>query len=362
MKAYKAGIIGCGRVGSLFEEDPLREKPATHAAAFDTHQKTEIAAGCDIDPEKLEKFGARWGLPTTSLYHDYREMLKTVKPDIVSIASWTETHYQIVMDAANTPSVKGIYCEKPIASDLKEAGRMISKCKKRGIKLIVGHERRFDANFVKVKEIVEKEEFGKLKTIVAHALSSAPPKLSRKKYVGGSLFHDGTHLFDLILYYGGPAKWVMGHDKRPHGANYVESTAAGMMMLRNGVTVFVEGGGERDYFKFDVDLQFERGRIMIGNSGLQAFKSGDSKNFKGFRELLPYTLVLPKERVNPFVSIVSELVRAIGSGGEPTSNGAEGRNALELILSFYKSASAGGKKVYIPCRNKNGNGFYGSQR
>ena len=97
MNKYKVGLIGCGRVGSLLEDDPLREKPATHAAAFHRHPKTEIVAGCDIDGSRLKQFGAKWGIPDSSLYADYREMLRREKLDIVSVASWTETHYDIVM-------------------------------------------------------------------------------------------------------------------------------------------------------------------------------------------------------------------------------------------------------------------------
>jgi predicted dehydrogenase len=302
----------------------------------------------------LESFASRWSLPSRSLYTDYRKLLESEQPDIVSIASWTETHCPITLAAAAAKSVRAIYCEKPIATNLREAGRMVSACKNNGVTIIIGHERRFDSNFVKVKEMVDKKRFGPLKTIVGHALSRKPPRLPTSKYVGGALYHDGTHLMDLILYYGGPAKWVVAFDERPNGRRYVESTATGLIRLRNGVNVFVEGGGERDYFKFDLDLQFQNGRIKIGNSGISVFSSEESKNFTGFNELSPASFETSKSRyLNPFIGAVDELVRTMESGEEPASNGIEARNALELILSMYKSASRGGRKVYIHARNGN---------
>ncbi|GMT41735.1 MAG: oxidoreductase [bacterium] len=355
MCMYKIAVIGCGRIGSLLEDDPLRPKPASHAGAFARHPKTVITSACDIDGERLKKFGRRWNVPPGSLYSDYRELLKREQPDIVSIAAWTELHCPIVLKAASTKSVKGVYCEKPIARDLREAGKMVSICKRRNIKLIVGHERRFDANFVKVKKMVHKKLYGPLKTIVAHALSAPPPKLPADKYVGGALFHDGTHLMDLILYYGGPAKWVVGFDERPNGKKFIESTAFGLIRLGNGVNVFVEASGERDYFKFDVDLQFQNGRIRIGNSGIHAGRSGKSGRYTGFRELNPAPFKPLKKRTNGFLGGVSELVRAVETGEPPLSNGAEARNALELILALYKSARAGGRKIYIPIPTQNGN-------
>jgi len=351
---HKVAIIGCGRIGSTLEDDPLRDKPASHAGAFYRHPKTTIVAACDMDEKRLTAFGQRWSIPRGSLYGDYRKLLKSEKPDIVTVASWTETHCPITVAAASVESVKAIYCEKPIATNLRQANKMISACKKNGVKLIVGHERRFDANFVKVKKLIDKGRFGTLKTIVGHALSQKPPKLHTDKYVGGALYHDGTHLMDLILYYGGPAKWVTAFDERPNGKRYVESTAVGLIRLKSGVNVFVEGGGERDYFKFDLDLQFESGRILIGNSGISVFRSEKSTNYSGFKELSPAAFGVSDNGVkNSFLGAVDELVKSIKNGKEPVSNGVEAMNALELILKMYKSASRGGKRIHIRAGNGN---------
>ncbi len=347
---YKVAVVGCGRIASILEDDPLREKPATHAGAFAAHPMTKMVAACDINVQRLEKFGAKWRIPSPYLYRDYREMLRHAKPDILSVATWTDSHCDIVLEAARTPSIKGIYCEKPIASSLAQADKMIAACEKKGIPLVVGHERRFDANFVMVRRMIEKKSLGELKTVFAQALSLPVPALPRSKYVGGTFLHDGTHMIDLVLYSGGPAKWVMGYDKRPYGKRNIETTAGGIIMLENGVTVFVEGGGEREYFKFDLDLQFTGGRILIGNSGIHTFTGGASKHYTGFRELFPIPFPAPKKRVNSLVGGVTELVRAICSGKEPASSGRDARNALRLIMATYESASGGGKKIQIKDR------------
>lgn len=347
---YRVAVIGCGRIGAMLEDDPLREKPATHAGAFTSHRSTKIVAGCDIDRERLSRFGERYSLPKEALYTDYRELLKNERPDIVSVAAWTEHHAEIVLKAAKTDSVKGIYCEKPIALNSKDAGRMISACKKRNIPLIIGHERRFDANFVKVKKMIDSGVFGEIRTIYAHTLSSPVPKLPVAKYTGGSLFHDGTHLFDLVLYYGGPAESVIGFDKREYGKKNIESTAHGIVQLKSGATLFFEGGGKRDYFKFDLDIHLEKGRIEIGNSGINIHKADISRHYSGFRELKVVPFKEPKNRKNSFIGVVDELVRSIRNGKRPVSSGEEARESLELILAAYKSAGMGGKPVKLPKR------------
>lgn len=337
----------------MLEDDPLRVKPATHAGAFSRHRSTKIVAGCDLDMERLRRFGERYSIPKRSLYTDYRELLEQENPDIVSVAAWTEQHAEIVLKAANTVSVKGIYCEKPIALNTKDANKMIALCKKRNIPLVIGHERRFDANFVKVKQMIDGGTFGEIRTIYAHTLSSPVPKLPVSKFTGGSLFHDGTHLFDLVLYYGGPAKTVIGFDKRIHGRKNIESTAFGIVNLHSGATVFFEGGGERDYFKFDLDIHLEKGRIAIGNSGIFVQKANKSRHYAGFRELIEVPFKEPKNRKNSFIGAVDELIRSMRNGTRPVSCGDEAKESLELILAVYKSAEMDGKPIKLP-KKRNG--------
>ncbi len=347
---FKVGIIGCGRIGQLLEEDRLREKPATHAGAYLACRQTKITSACDTNSERLTKFGEKFGIDKSHLYNNYRQMLKNEKLDIISVATSTKSHCPMVIEAAKAKHTKGIYCEKPIALNIRDANRMIAVCKKEKVALIIGHERRFDANFIKVKKIIDKKTFGKLKTIIGQTLSGPPLKLSVSKHAGGSLFHDGTHLLDLALYFGGQALWVAGFDERKFGRRNIESTAIGIIKFRDGANMLFEAGGEREYFKFDLDLQFERGRILIGNSGIEMFRSNKSRHYLGFRELesIPYSA--PASRQNSFLGIVKELVSAVKNRRKPASSGEEARDSLELILAIYRSASLGGSKVTLPKR------------
>ena len=97
MKKFKIGIVGCGRIGSLLEEDPLRGKPCTHAGGFSALPTAQLSAGCDIDPDRLQKFGKRWNV--TGLYSDFREMLAKESLDILCIATWTRLHTSMALEA-----------------------------------------------------------------------------------------------------------------------------------------------------------------------------------------------------------------------------------------------------------------------
>lgn len=348
MKKYRAGIIGCGRIGSLLEKDVLRGKPCTHAGAYSQHKDVEMVAACDIDRERLKEFGRQWGVE--ALYEDYKAMLEKEKLDIVSIATWTHLHCQMVVDAARS-DVKGIYCEKPIAINLNEANLMLDACHKKRAKLVINHERRWDPYYLKAKELIEKGDIGELRTIVGNALSGRPEKLRTEVYGGGPLFHDGTHLTDLLRLYAGEASWVIGHEERDNGKRFIEDTAFGLIHFKNGIHASIEGGGKRRYFNFELDIQGSEGRIMIGNGVRELYRAKQSKRFSGFEELERVDFPPPKRLENPYVAGVRDLIKAMENGRESFSSGSDGKKALEIILAIYRSAERGGVRIDLPLQN-----------
>jgi predicted dehydrogenase len=49
MNAYRAGLVGCGRIGALWETDPA--KPLTHAGALSLTPGVQLVAGCSRDSQ-----------------------------------------------------------------------------------------------------------------------------------------------------------------------------------------------------------------------------------------------------------------------------------------------------------------------
>jgi len=344
MKIYKIGLIGCGRIGTLLEEDKLRGKPCTHAGGFNALSNTKIVAGCDIDNYRLKKFGTRWNVG--HLYEDYKEMLRQEKMDVVCVAAWTNLHAPMVMDAARS-GVKAIFCEKPIALDLKDAHRMVSFCKRKNVPLVINHERRWDNYYQKAQQIIKIGKIGEIRTIIGNALSLKPGKQPTRTCGGGTLFHDGTHLTDLLLYFGGPVEWVSGHDIRLHGKRYIEETACGMIGFKNGTLGFVEGGGARKYFNFELDIQGSEGRLLIGNNGSELYLAKKSKRFTGFQELEQVPFPEPKRVTSPFESGARETLKSLRTGKDGISSGSDGLKALELIFAIYRSAQLQGKRIKL---------------
>ena len=158
MEKIRCSFIGLGRIASLLEADPLREKPATHAGAVNRNPYCVITGGCDTSPERRELFKARWSCP---VYADPAELLRAASPDILFIATHPDTHLEMTEIAVNH-GVKVIVCEKPAADTLKKAQKIAFFHKQGKAKIIINHERRYSADYNEVKKHITEKTFGRL--------------------------------------------------------------------------------------------------------------------------------------------------------------------------------------------------------
>ena len=328
----------------MLENDPLRGGPCTHAGALVSTGRVEIAAGADPHKSRLQAFSEAYDVG--SLYPDHRALLEKHRVDILCVASPTTTHCEIVTEAAASGKVRGIYCEKPIARTLEEADRMIDACDKAGVALLIGHERRFGAHFIRAREMLDQGSIGEVRTVIGQALSGDPGSVLKSEAGGGPLLHDGTHLTDLLGYFLGAAEWVIGTVRRAHGPARVEHTASGMVGFPEGAMAFIEGGGRRKYFAFELELQGTEGVIGVGNSPPALWLADSSKRFSGFNELarVKFPEYTPN---NGFVGAFEALIEEIETGVPSLSTGCDGREALAIILALYESAARGGRKVRL---------------
>ena len=116
MSSYRVGIIGCGGIAHA------------HAKGY-LARGLDIVAAADVRKERLAKF--RQLYEVGNLYDDYRQMLTKEELDLVSICTWPTLHSEMTVDVAEA-DVKGILCEKPMATCLAEADKMIEACDKTG--------------------------------------------------------------------------------------------------------------------------------------------------------------------------------------------------------------------------------------
>ena len=109
LKPLRSCVVGC-RMGCV------------HAMAMATLEDYDLVALCDLKEEVARRAAVQVGCP--KVYTDYTRMLAEIQPDVVTIATPTSSHAELTFQAIEA-GVRGIYCEKPMATNLADARRMV---------------------------------------------------------------------------------------------------------------------------------------------------------------------------------------------------------------------------------------------
>lgn len=348
MQTYKSVIIGLTNIGSSrpaeSPDSPLYgTMPRSHASAYYRNPQTEVTAVCDIRPQALEDFRARWVdvWPNIRLYTDYKEMLRQEQPDLVSVVTPDHLHADITVAAAEG-GAKAILCEKPIATTLADADRMIAAAEANNVLLSVEHTRRWSPTFQKARELARHGDLGKLRTIVSNMYS---PR--------SMLFRNGTHMVDVIVFFAeSDPQWVFaeleegfdyfteyksdgGHDPSTDpGASAYIHFANGVRAFYNGVKVPMPGG--------QFELTFDHGRMEVSDRGLTLVRGVSHTEWS-------YSNITSGDYMFSYqAAAVAELISALETGRPLVSTGREARKTLEIMLGMLKSHQLGNVRVDLP--------------
>jgi len=321
---YRAAIIGCGKIGSEFADDPRIKDIYTHAGAYVKCPDTELVAVCDKDTKKAEKCRERWNV--TDCYQDYQKMIYEVKPDIVSICTPDTTHFDIIHTILTSSKVKVIFAEKPLALDIKEAENLVSLAEKKGAILAVNYFRRYSEKILELRDLLHSDTFGDIQTINGY-------------YTKGTM-HNGTHFFDLARFFVGEIVQVKSFDHLHEKNN--DPTLDAYIKFANGSSGYLHACDATKFSIFEMDIIGSNGRVYIKESGhvAEVYQVTDSPYYSGYKSLLlseKYTEILK----DTILHVVEDIVQCLRTGQTPRCSGHDGVAALRIALAVIKSADTG---------------------
>jgi predicted dehydrogenase len=219
---YRAAIIGCGRMAH------------GHARAWLEDPRAGLVACADISVDAANAFGDHFGIPDR--YTDYRKMLERERPDVVSICTHHQLHAPMTIDAARIAAPRAILCEKPIALDLESADAMIETCRETGTLLVVGHQRRFNGQYMAARDATCAGKVGDVISVEAFG------------HPRSSLLVDSTHTVDLVRFFLGDPKgaWAIGQidaaEHRSAWGQQIEDCAVGLVGFEGGGHLLLGAG------------------------------------------------------------------------------------------------------------------------
>ncbi|MBC7320752.1 ThuA domain-containing protein [bacterium] len=186
-ETVNCGILGYGGMGRF------------HAGKMNKIQGLNLIAICDTNPERIEL--ARREYPNLKGYFTkLDDMLAIQDLELVFVVTPHNTHRDAVIRCLTAG--KNVVVEKPMCITVEEANSMISKAREKGLMLSVFHNRRWDSDYLMIKEIISKGLIGEIFHIEAGLTSYKHPGFTWRsdKEVCGSVIHDwGAHFIDWIL-------------------------------------------------------------------------------------------------------------------------------------------------------------------
>jgi myo-inositol 2-dehydrogenase/D-chiro-inositol 1-dehydrogenase len=318
------GIIGAGMIGKLHAQNLAFRIPEVRPLVVADINETaarEVAERCSI-PKAIK---------------DYHQILDDPAVDAIVVCSSTATHARIIIEAAQAG--KHIFCEKPIDFSLERIDQALAEVSKAGVKLQIGFNRRFDANFARVRQAVASGEIGEPHLL--HIITRDPEPVT-PEYIktSGGIFMDMTiHDFDM-------ARFLLGREVEEiftYGGVRIDpeigkagdlDTVLLMLKFEDGTLGTIDNS-EKAAYGYDqrVEVFGSKGAIQIANNypNSATISTGESIH----RDLPLYFFI--ERYVDSYIAELSAFTQAVLEDRPTPVTGWDGRVPVVMALAARKS-------------------------
>lgn len=331
----KTAVIGCGNISRC------------HFNILQKIEDVEIAAVCDIKPERAENASQKYG---GEIYTDYIKMLDEVRPDCVHVCTPHYLHGEMAAQALKRNI--NVLCEKPCAMN-NEGLRLIEDAlEESSAQFGVCFQNRYNESVSVVRELLAKTEYGKI--ICARALVHWKREKTyysddwhgtKDKEGGGVLINQAIHTLDLLRYLlGEDIKTVRGHALNEKFSDLeVEDTVNARFETESGIiAVFNATIGAGIDHPVMIDIVCEKATIRIEGNSVCKIENGVCEKL-----FLPGDNAFVGRRYwgNGHEALISDYYDCLRTGRHFPVDFNEGRKSVREFLAVYASSQKGEKII-----------------
>jgi 1,5-anhydro-D-fructose reductase (1,5-anhydro-D-mannitol-forming) len=318
------GLIGTGRIA----DD--RVLPAIRS-----FERNRLVGVVSRDPGRAESFANKFG--AEHAYTRYEDLLRN--PDVTVVAIHTPNAFHAEQAIAAARAGKHVFCDKPMATSVADAERMIAECEKAGVKLGVNFHNRFMPCFIDTKRIIDSGEIGEVQIAILEASPGARPgarlatwRVDPQLAGLGTTMSIGVHVYDILRYLlSSEIASVTAFFDTPR--NVMEETNFSTFRFKNGVLAQVNVNEKAPLPHNDFVIQGTKGRIT--GKGLTRSRAGgvlEVKTTDGKSRSIEYP------SINAHEACVHGFSRVLLEGGEPSASGLDGLRSIQLTEAMARSA------------------------
>ena len=338
----KYALVGCGRI-------------ATNHVKAVLNNGLEFVAACDIEPENIELLLSKHDLQNdTSIerYTDYKKMIEEhPELELVAIATSSGAHAEIALYCIDHGI--NVIIEKPMAMSMADAEEIIKRSEEKGVKVSACHQNRFNVAVQQMRKALESGRFGKLSHGSIHVRWNRGKQYYDQAKWRGTWAEDGGCLMNQCIHGIDLLRWMMGNEvvsvygvTRQQQHDYLEAEDIGMAVVTfaNGAVATIEGTTNVYPQNLEETLYLfgEKGTVKLGGKSTNnidvwdfADETEEDEKNKGLEEATSNVYG------NGHTSLYADVIDAINNDRKPYVDAVAGRNALEMILSIYKSVKTG---------------------
>ena len=318
------GLIGAGKIGRVHATNLVNRIP-----------NAKLVAVSDVYLEAAKKFGSDFGIE--QVFESHESILDNPDIDAVAICTISETHAPLINDAAIAG--KHIFCEKPIALDLAKIDAALKTVNEHKVKLQVGFNRRFDANFKQVRDVVQSGQIGDVQILRITSRDPAPPPIEYVKNSGGMFLDMTIHDFDMARFLIGSEVtevYAIGNVLVDKAIGEVGDIDTAMITLKfaNGAIGSIDNCRKAVYgYDQRVEVLGSKGMVESGNNIANKAVISDASGTHGALPLYFYL----ERYMDAYAAELQAFVNAIQKNEDTPVTGQDGRAPLAIGLAALRS-------------------------
>ena len=317
MSKIKIGFLGAGYIAGV------------HASILARDERVEIAAVHDLKKPLAEQLARSTGAAVT---HSVAEVLAIC--DAVYITTPNTKHTELAI--VSTEERKHVFCEKPMATSLADARRVLKAAEKSGRVFQVGHNRRFAPVYAELKRMLESHQPHSAHVKMNRGELLKPEWVGNPEITGGFLYETTIHMFDMMRFLFGEVATVQAIGSK-HEYQEIDDFSA-LFRFQNGMHATLASSADASWL-----FPFERVEVFCHHATVVTREMESLVYSEGLDgKLIEHSMhQLSKEEKWGYAQEDRAFIDSIVEGKAPAVSAVDGFKSVEIVEAVYESIRIG---------------------